>query len=69
MRVDVERQPNIAVPGQGLGHLGADAGALETGDEQVPTRMEIGKASSVVWRRPGSRISRVPPDPEVTRLP
>ena len=44
MRVDVERQPNIAVPGQGLGHLGADAGALAAGDEQMPTRMEIGIA-------------------------
>jgi hypothetical protein len=32
MGVDAQRQPDIAVPGQGLGDLGTDAGALETGD-------------------------------------
>ena len=46
--VDVERQPNIAVPGQSLGHLRSDAGTLEAGDEEVPTRMEVGKAAGVV---------------------
>lgn len=48
VRVDSQRQPDIAVAGQRLGHLGPDAGALEAGDKEVPTGMEVGVAAGVV---------------------
>jgi hypothetical protein len=68
MRSDVERQPDIAVPGQGLGHLGSNDGVFEAGVEQVATRMEIGIASSMVRVGQEVRFSRTS-YPEVTRLP
>ena len=40
--VHAQRQSNIAVSGQCLGHLGSDAGTFEVGDEEVPTGVEVG---------------------------
>ena len=39
--VDAQRQPNAAVPGRRLGHLGRNVGTLQAGDERMAGAVEI----------------------------
>ncbi len=48
MGVDAQGEPDIAVPGKGLGHLGRDARPLQAGDEQVAVGMEVGEQPVVI---------------------
>src|SRR3989304_4249740 len=43
VRVDTERQANIAVPGKGLGHFRGRVSLLQTGDEMMPATVEVRK--------------------------
>ncbi len=42
MSINIHRQADIAVAGEGLGRLGGDVGAAEVGDEGVAKAVEVG---------------------------
>lgn len=48
MCVDTQRQADITMPRQGLGHLRRHAGAFQVRDEEVPEAMEVGVEIVVV---------------------
>lgn len=59
MRVDVHREPNIAVAGQGLGRLGRDVGLAEVRYERMPQAVEIGLEAGMV--AVGEEVAALPP--------
>ena len=46
--VDAQRQANVRMAGQCLCHLRPDPGTLQTGDEDVPATVEVGKTPGMV---------------------
>ena len=48
MRVDAQREPDVAVPGQRLSHLGRNPGPFQAGNEEVPGAVEVGVEPVVV---------------------
>ena len=48
MGVDAQREADVAVAGQRLGHLGTDADALQAGDKQVAVAVEVGEQTIVI---------------------
>lgn len=46
--VGAQGQPDVAVPGEGLGHAGRDAGPLEARDEEMPEAVKAGIQSGML---------------------